>query len=155
MWAEPTKSTEAERCADWLRELEAGRNLTLPLTGAEATPATIAVRRFVDGLRVEMIAYRDLVESAANTAALNAGQLQRVVAKTVEQSAVVEQTAAAPAEIDQGAAHVAQTAESLPAPPAADSASSPTRSGRSPILPLARRRRSLVQSTAYPSPAAR
>ena len=113
MWAEQTQLTEAERCAGWLRELEAGRNLTLPLTGTEATPTTVAVRRFVDGLRAEMIAYRDLIESAANTAALNAEQLQRVVANTVEQSAVVEQTATALAEIDQGAAHVAQTAESL------------------------------------------
>ena len=106
---------DIERCGAWLRDLESSRDLTRPLTGLDerAFPAAAALRRYVDGLRSEMLDFRTIVEAAAEVAALNADQLDRVVANTAEQSAVVEQTAAAIAEIDQGAAHVAQTTESL------------------------------------------
>jgi methyl-accepting chemotaxis protein len=105
---------EGGRCAAWLRELERSRDLTQPLEGGAAAFETeTLVRRFVDGLRGEMLDFRAIVEAAAEVAAVNADQLERVVANTVEQSGVVERTAAAIAEIDQGAAHVAQTTESL------------------------------------------
>src|ERR1700682_3470979 len=90
------------RCAAWLRELERSRDLTKTLQlGAEASGADAVVRRFVDGLRAEMLDFRAIVEAAAEVAALNAGQLEGIVANTVEQSGVVERTAAAIAEIDQ------------------------------------------------------
>ena len=101
--------------AQWLRDVERSRDLALPLgrAGNAAFPAASALRRFVDGLRAEMLDFRAIVESAAEVAALNADQLDRVVANSAEQSAVVERTAAAIAEIDQGAGHVARTAEGL------------------------------------------
>lgn len=105
----------SERCAQWLGELEHSRDLTTPLTAIDeaAFPEAALARRFVDGLRGEMLAFREIVEGAAETAALNADQLDRIVASTAHQSTVVERTAAAIAEIDQGAAHVAKMAEAL------------------------------------------
>ncbi|HEY6237101.1 MAG TPA: methyl-accepting chemotaxis protein, partial [Candidatus Elarobacter sp.] len=109
------RAGDADRCAAWLRDLADSRDLIRPLTGVDerAFPAATVLRRYVDGLRAEMLDFRAIIEAAAEVAALNADQLDRIVANTAEQSAVVEQTAAALAEIDQGAAHVAQTAESL------------------------------------------
>src|SRR5581483_3062577 len=97
-------------CA-WLREVERTRDLTLPLADESAEAA--AARRFVDALRDEMASFREIVEGAAEAAALNAKQLEAIAGATAEHSAVVEQTAAAIAEIDRGAAHVADTAEAL------------------------------------------
>lgn len=115
--AEPAAQIDAgvERCALWLEDLARTRDLTAALPGFEhaAPPVAAAVRRFVAQLSDEMLEFRAIVESAANVAALNAGQLDRIVVNTAEQSAVVERTAAAIAEIDQGAAHVAATSESL------------------------------------------
>ena len=104
-----------ERCALWLEDLSRRRDLTVPLTGVDAAefPHADLLRRFVAGLSDEMLDFRAVVESAAEVAALNAGQLERVVANTAEQSSVVDRTASAIAEIDQGAAHVAGTTESL------------------------------------------
>ncbi len=104
-----------ERCALWLQDLARSRDLTAPLTGiSEAgSPVAAVLRRFVGELCDEMLDFRSVVEAAANVAALNAEQLDRVVANTAEQSTIVERTAAAIAEIDQGAAHVATTTESL------------------------------------------
>ncbi|MDQ6941359.1 MAG: methyl-accepting chemotaxis protein [Candidatus Eremiobacteraeota bacterium] len=109
------RGDDVARCTGWLRDLEESRDLVRPLTGVDerAFPGAAVLRRYVDGLRSEMLDFRAIVEAAAEVAALNADQLDRVVANTAEQSAVVEQTAAAIAEIDQGAAHVAQTTESL------------------------------------------
>jgi methyl-accepting chemotaxis protein len=109
------RAGDAERCAAWLRDVEASRDLVRPLAGIDerAFPAARVLRRYVEGLRAEMLDFRAIVEAAAETAALNADQLDRIVANTTEQSTVVERAAAAIAEIDQGAAHVAQTAESL------------------------------------------
>lgn len=111
----PERALDAERCAAWLREIERSRDLIAPLTGVDdaSYPAAETARRFVAGLRAEMLDFREIVEAAAGIAALNAGQLERVAAGTAEQSAVVERTAAAIAEIDQGAAHVAQTTDAL------------------------------------------
>ena len=111
----PPGAEDVARCTAWLHDLEKSRDLVRPLTGVDdrAFPAAALLRHFVDGLRSEMLDFRAIVEAAAEVAALNADQLDRVVANTAEQSAVVEQTAAAIAEIDQGAAHVAQTTESL------------------------------------------
>ncbi|HEX3468480.1 MAG TPA: methyl-accepting chemotaxis protein [Candidatus Elarobacter sp.] len=114
---EPTAQLDAgvERCALWLEDLARTRNLTAAPPGLDeaAVPVAATVRRFVAQLSGEMLEFRAIVEAAANVAALNAGQLDRIVASTAEQSAVVERTAAAIAEIDQGAAHVAATSESL------------------------------------------
>ena len=60
-----------------------------------------------------MLDFREIVDAAVETAALNADQLADIVTNTVEQSAVVEQAAAAISEIDRGAAHVAETTEEL------------------------------------------
>ncbi|HWT06115.1 MAG TPA: hypothetical protein VN224_10195, partial [Xanthomonadales bacterium] len=105
------RSGDVERCAGWLRDLETSRDLVRPLTGVDerAFPAAAVLRRFVGGLRSEMLDFRTIVEAAAEVAALNADQLDRIVANTAEQSSVVERAAAAIAEIDQGAAHVART----------------------------------------------
>jgi methyl-accepting chemotaxis protein len=104
-----------ERCVAWLRERERTRDLTQPLTGVDeaACPDAVVARRYVDELRAEMFDFREIVQAAAEIAALNAEQLERIVANTAEQSAVVERTAAAIAEIDQAAAHVAQTTDGL------------------------------------------
>ncbi len=109
------RAGDLERCAAWLRELAESRDLVRPLAGVDerAFPAAAGLRRYVGGLRAEMLDFRAIVEAAAEVAALNADQLDRIVANTSEQSTVVERTAAAIAEIDRGAAHVAQTAESL------------------------------------------
>ena len=109
------RAGDVERCGAWLRELAESRDLVRPLAGVDerAFPAAAGLRRWVDGLRAEMLDFRAIVEAAAEVAALNADQLDGIVANTSEQSAVVERTAAAIAEIDRGAAHVAQTAESL------------------------------------------
>jgi len=106
---------EVERCALWLEDLARSRDLTAPLTGIDEAqfPVALTLRRFVAELCDEMLDFRAVVEAAAKVAALNADQLDRVVANTAEQSSVVERTAAAIAEIDQGAAHVASTTESL------------------------------------------
>jgi len=105
----------AERAAEWLCALERTRDLTTPLTGVDefAFPAAPALRAFVEGLQAEMLDFREIVEAAAESAALNAGQLERIVGNTTEQSAVVERTAAAIGEIDQGAAHVARMTDGL------------------------------------------
>ena len=102
------------RVAAWLRELERTRDLALapPAIHGDDAEAALA-RRFVDALRAEMAAFREIVEAAAEAAAVNARQLDAVAATTAEHSAVVEQTAAAITEIDRGAAHVADTAEAL------------------------------------------
>lgn len=104
-----------ERCAIWLEDLARSRDLTAPLIGIDeaAFPAAASLRRFIAGLSDEMLDFRAVVEAAAKVAALNAEQLDRIVSSTAEQSTVVERTAAAIAEIDQGAAHVAATTESL------------------------------------------
>ncbi len=97
----------------WLAEIERTRDLTLPLGAAGGTPEAALAQRFVDALRDEMAGFREIVEAAAEAAALNAQQLDAIAGTTAEHSAVVEQTAAAIAEIDRGAAHVADTAEAL------------------------------------------
>jgi methyl-accepting chemotaxis protein len=104
-----------ERCAIWLEDLARSRDLTAPLIGVDDVgfPAAASLRHFVAGLSDEMLDFRAVVEAAAKVAALNAEQLDRIVSSTAEQSTVVERTAAAIAEIDQGAAHVAATTESL------------------------------------------
>src|ERR1700694_565536 len=106
---------DVERCARWLHDLERTRDLIAPLTGVDETacPDAALVRRFVDGLRGEMIAFREIVEGAAEVAALNADQLERIAANTADQSTVVERTASAIAESDQGAAHVAKMTDGL------------------------------------------
>jgi methyl-accepting chemotaxis protein len=108
-------SDGAERVADWLGGLERTRDLTAPLSGVDEAvfPAAAAVRAFVDGLRGEMLDFREIVEASAQMAALNADQLERIVGNTAEQSAIVERTAAAIGEIDQGAAHVARMTDGL------------------------------------------
>jgi methyl-accepting chemotaxis protein len=104
----PTHPTEDDRCADWLEAVERSRDMTLRLAGdsGEAT----ATRSIVDGLRAEMHDFRAIVEAAAEAAARNALQLDAIVTNTAEQSAIVEQAAAAIGEIDRGAAHVAHAA---------------------------------------------
>ena len=106
---------DIERSAEWLRELERSRDLTAPLQGVDDStfPAVRTLREYVDGLRAEMFDFRQIVEAAAEVAALNAGQLERIAANTAEQSTVVERTAAAITEIDQGAAHVARMTDDL------------------------------------------
>ena len=49
-----------EHCAEWLRELERGRDLTMPLHGVDeaAFAGAPALREFVDGLRAEMLDLR-------------------------------------------------------------------------------------------------
>ena len=103
------------RCVAWLLELERSRDLTMPLTGVDDAvfPAAAPLRHYVESLRAEMLDFREIVEAAAESAALNAGQLERIVANTAEQSTVVERAAAAIAEIDQGAAHVARVTDDL------------------------------------------
>ncbi len=114
---EPTTQLDetVERCALWLEDLARTRDLTPALPGVDeaAAPYAAVLRRFVAGISDEMLEFRALVEGAAHVAALNADQLGRIVASTAEQSSVVERTASAIAEIDQGAAHVTATTESL------------------------------------------
>jgi methyl-accepting chemotaxis protein len=104
-----------DRVASWLRNVAATRDLSTAVPRfADVDPALIQVLSdFLAGLRSEMIAFRSVVDSAAETAALNARQLETIVANTLEQSSVVQRAAAAVAEIDRGAAHVASTAEEL------------------------------------------
>ncbi len=106
---------DVEHCVEWLRELERSRNLAAPLDGVDdaAFAEARTLRDYVDGLRAEMLDLRQIVEAAAEVAVLNAGQLDRIAANTAEQSSVVERTAAAITEIDQGAAHVARMTDDL------------------------------------------
>ena len=104
---------EAELAVAWLREAAANRDLAAPLSLDESSPLGGALRRFVESLRAEMLGFRDIVEVAAEVAALNADQLERIAASTAEQRSDVERTAAAVGEIDQGAAGVAGATESL------------------------------------------
>jgi len=110
-----TLGADVERCVEWLRELERSRDLAAPLHGVDESlfPQVRMVRQYVDGLRAEMFDLRQIVEAAAEVAVLNAGQLDRIAANTAEQSSVVERTAAAITEIDQGAAHVARMTDDL------------------------------------------
>jgi methyl-accepting chemotaxis protein len=100
--------------AAWLQRLARTRDLTQPRLGFDLDPGDAAVLdRLVASLCREMLDFRDIVEAAVETASLNAEQLAEIVANTAEQSAVVEQAAAAISEIDRGAAHVAETTEHL------------------------------------------
>ena len=102
------------QAAAWLQGLARSRDLTQRPTGIDldSTRAAI-VERLLASLRREMLDFREIVNAAVETASLNAGQLAEVVANTADQSAVVEQAAAAIGEIDRGAAHVANTTEEL------------------------------------------
>ncbi|MBV8368132.1 MAG: methyl-accepting chemotaxis protein [Candidatus Eremiobacteraeota bacterium] len=104
---------DAERAVAWLREATASRDLAAPLSLDAFSPLGAALRPFVDGLRAEMLDFRAIVEAAAEIAALNADQLERIAASTAEHRSDVERTAAAVGEIDQGAAGVAGATESL------------------------------------------
>ncbi|HEY4439563.1 MAG TPA: methyl-accepting chemotaxis protein [Candidatus Elarobacter sp.] len=98
----------------WLQQLAQTRDLTLSRTGIDLDASDAAIlERLLASLRREMLDFREIVEAAVETASLNAEQLAEIVANTVEQSAVVEQAAAAISEIDRGAAHVAETTEAL------------------------------------------
>lgn len=109
------RRVEAEkRGAGWLRELASSRNLaaSLPEAGIDAADAAI-VGRLLTSLRREVLDFREIVDAATQTASLNALQLADVVSSTAEQSAVVDQAAAAIGEIDRGAAHVADATQEL------------------------------------------
>jgi methyl-accepting chemotaxis protein len=110
---EITLEAEQEPCVLWLRNAARDRDLTRRLPALSDPAAAESLRRFVDGLRNEMLDFKEIVEAAAEGAALNAKQLREIVATTAEQSLVVERTASAIAEIDRGAAHVASTADAL------------------------------------------
>jgi len=99
----------------WLRRLAESRDLTAEFEPGSATPAPVAalLRSFVDGLRGEMLDFRGIVEAAAEVAALNADQLDALARSTADQRGEVQRTAAAVSEIDQGAASVAETTQSL------------------------------------------
>ena len=108
--------SEAERrCASWLDELVRSRDLVAPLRNVNAAeyPAAADLERFVRGLRTELSDFRAIVDAAATTAELNAAQLESLVENTREQRIVVESAAAAIAEVDRGAAQVAQTTDGL------------------------------------------
>jgi methyl-accepting chemotaxis protein len=97
-----------------LRRLAQSRDLTQSLAEIDLDPRDAAiVERLLAALRREMFDFREIVNAAVETASLNADQLAEVVANTADQSAVVEQAAAAIGEIDRGAAHVADTTEQL------------------------------------------
>lgn len=101
-----------QQWVSWLDRMAATRDLTAMPPRLQSEHGAV-LQRFVDGLRAEMLSYREIVTGAERTAALNAEQLADVVANTVEQRGLVERAAAAIAEIDRGAAHVAATAASL------------------------------------------
>lgn len=103
-----------EHLVAWLADIARTRDFTReppPVTTAVADRALL--QRFVDGLRNELLDYREIVDAAAELVERNARQLGEIVASTGEQTAVVERTAAAVAEIEQGAANVADTAHAL------------------------------------------
>jgi len=107
--------THLDPVASWLQHLAATRDLSAAVPRlADTDPAIVqTLTAFLAGLRHEMTAFRAVVDSAADTTALNARQLEQIVANTIEQSSVVQRAAAAVAEIDRAAAHVAVTAEEL------------------------------------------
>ena len=110
----PRESDDDSRCAHWLDELARSRDLLAPLPGVSSAYSVAAdLTRFVAGLRSEMHEFRAIVDSAASVAEVNAAQLTSLVANTKEQRLVVESAAAAIAEVDRGAAQVAQTADGL------------------------------------------
>ncbi|MBV9439475.1 MAG: methyl-accepting chemotaxis protein [Candidatus Eremiobacteraeota bacterium] len=104
---------EAGLAAAWLHEIAASRDLAAPLPFVASGPLAAALHGFVDGLRAEMLEFRHIVEAAAEVAALNADQLDRIASNTGEQRTEIERAAAAVGEIDQGAAGVAGATESL------------------------------------------
>jgi methyl-accepting chemotaxis protein len=112
--AEPVQ-THLDRVASWLQHLAATRDLGAAVPRfADVDPAIVrTLTDFLAGLRHEMTAFGAVVDSATDTAALNARQLETIVANTIEQSSVVQRAAAAVAEIDRAAAHVAATADEL------------------------------------------
>ncbi len=111
---EPRGDEVEARGAAVLRRLAQSRDLTQDLADVGLVPHDAAiVERFLAALRREMLDFREIVHAAVETASLNTDQLAEVVANTAEQSAVVEQAAAAIGEIDRGAAHVADTTEQL------------------------------------------
>jgi methyl-accepting chemotaxis protein len=116
---QPAGVGSVARCVAWLQAAARDRDLVRPRAPLDDRDAERALGAFLDGLRAEMLDFAQIVDAAAAAAALNGGQLREIVATTGEHSAVVEQTAAAIAEIDRGAAHVAETAEALRARSAA------------------------------------
>lgn len=110
----PGRRVDDERLAAWLREVARTRDFTREPPAVSFAIADRAVlQRFVDGLRNELLDYREIVDAAGESIERNARQLAGIVASTGEQTAVVERTAAAIAEIEQGATHVAETAHDL------------------------------------------
>jgi methyl-accepting chemotaxis protein len=103
---------ERHLCA-WLDELTRTRDFVTPLQSGGARARDAELEAFVQGLRAEMLEFREIVDSAAGVAEVNAAQLAGIVENTNEQRTVVESAAAAIAEIDRGAAHVAETTEGL------------------------------------------
>ncbi|MFN2461121.1 MAG: methyl-accepting chemotaxis protein [Candidatus Velthaea sp.] len=112
--AVPAGSGE-ERLSMWLLDVARSRDLACAVPAASGVDVIVAqkLRAFLAQLRWEMTDFRSIVDAAAETAALNAQQLETIVANTAEQNAVVQRAAAAIAEVDRGAAHVAGTAEEL------------------------------------------
>jgi methyl-accepting chemotaxis protein len=108
------RGEDDEVLARWLDEVARRRDFTLaPPTVGFAVADRAILQRFVDGLRHELLDYRAIVDAAAENVERNARQLGGIVASTAEQTAVVERTTTAIAEIDRGAAHVADTAAAL------------------------------------------
>jgi methyl-accepting chemotaxis protein len=103
---------DSERvCREWLETAARTRDLAAPLRGSEEAHA--ATRAFAASIQSEMLAYRQIAEAATAIAALDAEQLRGIVASALEQSAAADRTAAAIAEVDRAAAHVAQTTQGL------------------------------------------
>ena len=97
----------------WLEEIARSRDLTLAVPRDVPEGDATVLRAFLASLRSELAAFRDVVEAAAESVALNTRELADVVSSTGEHRVMIERTAAAIAEADRGAAHVAQTSEAL------------------------------------------
>jgi methyl-accepting chemotaxis protein len=107
----------------WLDEMARTRDLLSPAPVSPDNASMNVLERFVRGLRLELIEFREIVDAAAGVADLNGGQLAKLVASTSEQRAIVENTAAAIADVDRSALHVARMTDGLRAVTASMAAS--------------------------------
>jgi len=104
---------DAAALLEWLLDAASKRDLSLDRLPRGDSAAVALTRGFVAGLAREIGAFRAIVDDAVGAVELNAQQLSAITAFATNLQVDVEATATAMAQIDRGAASVADAGEAL------------------------------------------